>query len=367
MDANSIVHDEWGPQYVVNVYDPKVGMNGFVVLDNLSLGPGKGGIRMTPYVTLSEDFRLARTMTWKCALAELPFGGAKGAILLPKGADAAIKEKIFRSYAKAVKSLSPSMWIAAPDVNVGENEMRIFANENGLESCTGKPTDMGGLPHELGSTGFGAFHSGAVAIEHAGMDMKDVTIAVEGFGNVGSFVTKYFLEAGAKVVAVSDSKGVIYDESGLDYEKLREAKDSTGAVKNCAGGRVLPNEELFSLPVDVLVPSALSDSITADNWNSIKAKIVVEAANIPTTPEIERMLFEKGVLVVPDFVANAGGVISSYIEHIGGDADVMFKEVESRTRKNTRLVLERSDSEGLLPRDSGMKIAKERVSKGNSS
>lgn len=361
---NKITYDEFGPEIVLDLYDAKTKMRGFVCIDNTARGPGKGGIRMTPTVTLYEDFRLARTMTWKCALAELPFGGAKGAIVFPQGTDIKTKEQLVRAYARAAKVVAPKIWVAAPDVNTGEQEMRWFAEENGsLQSCTGKPTDMGGIPHELGSTGFGVYHATLVALAHAGMDVKGSTVAVEGFGNVASFAVKYLSEAGAKVVAVSDSKGMVYSKDGLDFEKLSKVKKETGAVANYKPGEAMPNNRLFGLPVDVLIPAALGDVITENNWKDVKAKIVVEGANIPIKPEIENKLSDKGVLVVPDFVANAGGVISSYVEYIGGNAERMFKEVEARIKKNTKLVLEKAKKEGKYPRDAALEIAKERVRK----
>ena len=184
---SKIPYDEFGPETVLDLYDPKTKMRGFVVIDNTALGPGKGGIRMTPTVTVYEDFRLARTMTWKCAMAELPFGGAKGAIVFPPEMRKK-KEKLMRAYARMTKIVAPDMWVAAPDINTGENEMRWFAEENGsMKSCTGKPADMGGIPHELGSTGFGVYHATLVALKQRGLDVEGMTFAVEGFGNVGSF------------------------------------------------------------------------------------------------------------------------------------------------------------------------------------
>jgi glutamate dehydrogenase/leucine dehydrogenase len=227
---------------------------------------------------------------------------------------------------------------------------------------------MGGIPHELGSTGFGVYHAALVALEHAGISVKGATFAVEGFGNVGSFAAKFLTEAGARLVAASDSKGVMYDKDGIDFEKLRKVKDETGAVKNYAGkfksGEALPGEKIFGLPVDVLIPAALPDVINEENWRSVKARIIVEGANIPMREEIEKRLRDsKGVLVVPDFVANAGGVVSSYVEYAGGDAERMFKEVEARIKKNTKLVLEKAKEKNICPRDAALEIAKERVRK----
>lgn len=359
-----IEHDEFGPEKILEVYDPKTKTHGFVVIDNTSRGPGKGGIRMTPTVSAEEVFRLARIMTWKTAMADLPFGGAKSGIVGGKMNDNE-KERVIKSFSKAIKSVCPSLYIAAPDVNTGEKEMRWFAEANGsMKSCTGKPKDIGGIPHELGSTGWGAYHSTLVALKFAGIDVKKARIAIEGFGNVGMFSAKFLSEnAKAKVVAVSDSKGTIYNENGLIFSKLKEVKEKTGTVTNYSPGKVLKDEQLFELPVDVIIPAALPDSINEKNWNKIKAKIIVEAGNIPMTLEIEDRLFKKGIMIVPDFVANAGGVISSYIEYIGGDEKKVFPLIEEKIKNNTQMTLDRAERENASPRAAAEKIAEDRVRK----
>jgi glutamate dehydrogenase (NAD(P)+) len=357
--------DEWGPEKVIETYDPRVGMKGILVIDNTALGPGKGGIRMTPTVNVEEVFKLARVMTWKCALAELPFGGAKsGVIADPKKISKEEKLGLIRAFSNALKPVCPSMYVAAPDINTAEEEMAVFAEENGsMKACTGKPKEMGGIPHELGSTGFGVFHSTLVALEHLGLSVEGITFAVEGFGNVGSFACKYLTERKAKLIAVSDSKGTLYNPDGIDFEKLFNVKRETGSVINYEPGEVLSNEKLFELPVDVLIPAAIPDVITEKNVDEVKAKLIVEGSNIPIPHEVEKILYEKGVLVVPDFVANAGGVISSYIEYIGGTPEDMFRLVEEKIKKNTRIVLERSKEKGTDPRSAALEVAQERVRK----
>lgn len=364
-----VVFDEFGPEKILEVYDPKTKMHGFVVIDNTALGPGKGGIRMRPDVTIDEVAKLARTMTWKCALADLPFGGAKSGIVADdRKLTKTEKKEIVQAFARALKPVCPSLYIAAPDMNMAEEEMRWFAEANGdWRSCTGKPADMCigknkcGIPHEYGSTGFGVYIATLVACEHLGLDPKELTYAVEGFGNVGSFVVKFLTEFGAKVVAVSDSKGCIYNKNGLDFDKLIEIKKKTGSVINYGEGETKRCEDLFRLDVNVLIPAAVANSINENNVDDIKAKIIVEGSNIPATPEIEERLHKRGVLVIPDFVANAGGVISSYAEYIGGTPKDMFKLVEEKIRKNTKLVLEHSQKEKVKPRDAAMEIAVERV------
>ncbi len=368
--------DEFGPEKVIEVYDSSVGLKGVLVIDNTARGPGKGGIRMTPTVDVEEVFRLARTMTWKCALADLPFGGAKSGIIAnPKKLSKDQKKAIVQSFARALKPLSPRHYIAAPDVNTAEEEMKWYAEANGSwKSCTGKPANVCmkifgkegekcGIPHEFGSTGFGVAHATAIAVQHRDMDINSASVAIEGFGNVGSFAAEYLKKFSANIVAVSDSKGTIYNENGLDIKNLEDVKKSTGSVINYKPGKVLKNEELFSLTVDILIPSALPDSINKGNVNSIKAKIVVEGANIPMTAEIESELHKRGTLVVPDFVANAGGVISSYAEYRGYNPKDMFALVERKIKKNVKLILEKSKKERTKPRDAAMEIAVQRVRK----
>jgi glutamate dehydrogenase (NAD(P)+) len=362
--------DEWGPEKIVQVYDPSVQMKGMLVIDNTALGPGKGGIRMTPTVDVEEVFRLARTMTWKCALAELPFGGAKSGIVAdPRKISRDEKMNMVRAFAIALRPLSPSQYIAAPDINTSEEEMAVYALANGaLNSCTGKPANMCvkpgercGIPHEYGSTGYGVFHAIKTAAEYVGIDLKGAKVAIDGFGNVGSFLAKYLWEFGAKLVAISDSKGCIYSPDGLEYEKLKMVKAETNSVINYSPGQVLKNEELFKLPVDILVPASIPDVINERNVDDIQAKIIVEAGNIPATPETEEKLHERGVLVVPDFVANAGGVISSYVEYIGQNPERVFDVVAERIVKNTRLVLQEAKKDGVPLRVSALKIAQKRV------
>ncbi len=355
-----IIFDEWGPEKILEIYDPKTGMRGFTAIHSTALGPAKGGIRMEPDVTKEEVFGLARAMSWKCALADLPFGGGKSGIIADPKAEN--KQEIVAAFARAIKEVCPSQYVAAPDMNMGEKEMATFANTNGdMKSITGKPLSMGGLPHELGSTGFGVYLSTLVALKHKDIDVKGATIAIEGFGNVGQFTAKFLAEKGAKIIAVSDSKGTVYNENGFDVEKLIEIKNTTRAVGNYPLCKKKTTQELFEIEVDVLVPGARPDVITEKNIDKIKAKIVVEAANIPMTEVMELRLHDKGILVIPDFVANAGGVISSYVEYNGGDNDKAFKMIEEKINTNTELVLKYAEEKNIIPREAALEIAKERM------
>jgi glutamate dehydrogenase (NAD(P)+) len=355
--------DEFGPEKIVEVYNAKVGMHGFVVLDNKSLGPCKGGIRMTPSVTIDEVARLARAMTWKCALADLPFGGGKAGIVADdRQISPKKKGEIVKAFAKAIKEVSPNEYIAAPDMNMAKEEIKIYVQANGSKkSATGKPASMGGLPHELGSTGFGVFQAGKLAAEHLNMNIKGATVAVEGLGNVGGFAAEFFSKAGAIVVGISDSKGLIYNAKGLDVKKVEAVKKKTRSVINYKPGKVLPNKDVISLPVDILITAAVPDLIKVHDVPKVKAQLILEGSNIPMTPEVEQKLHDKKKLVIPDFVANAGGVISSYAEYIGKDKNYMFKLLEEKITRNTQAVLDLMKKRECKPRDAALEIAKDRV------
>jgi len=361
--------DDIGPEKVIEVYDASTGMKGFLVIDNTALGPAKGGIRMTPTVNVKEVFRLARAMTLKNALAGLPFGGGKSGIIYNKDTDSDKKEDFLKAFAHSLKNLVPSEYIAGPDISSTEKDMEIFAKAHGnFNSATGKPLNfckvikgkkVCGLPHELGSTGLGVAHSTLIALKHAGIPVNGAKIAIEGFGNVGSFTFKNLEEAGAKIVAISDSKGCLYNEQGLNFKEIEKVKSEKGTV-TAGKGRILPGHKLFELPVDVLIPGAMPDVINRSNMNSVQAKIIVEAANIPIPFDVEEEL-AKRILIVPDFVANAGGVISSYAEYLGKDQNYMFKLVKEKISKNTELVLKTSKELSISPRKAANKIAVDRV------
>ena len=360
-----IEFDEFGPSKIIEVYNPKIGMRGFVVIDSTALGPGKGGIRMTPNVTPFEVFKLARAMTWKNALADLPFGGAKSGIIADdKKISEQKKKEIVEAFAEEMKIVAPKFYVAAPDMNMGEKEMGWFVEKIGnKKAATGKSKKLGGLPHELGSTGFGVYHAVLVALKHLGKDIKNITFAVEGFGNVGWFAAKYLSEKGARFVAVSDSKGVAYNKKGLDFHTVAKVKKKEKTVTKYKDCKVLPSHEIISVDADVLITAAIPDLIKISDVDSVKAKLIVEGSNIPMTIDVEKMFHKKRVLVIPDFVANAGGVISSYVEYIGGDEEKMWKMVEDKIVKNTDRVLKDATKNKIAPRVAALRIAKERVRK----
>jgi glutamate dehydrogenase/leucine dehydrogenase len=370
---NQILKDELGPEYLIEVYDPRIGMEGFLVIDNTVLGPGKGGIRMTPNVTLEEIFRLARVMTFKNALAELSFGGAKAGILW-KGGPVELKKNFIQNFARAIKIFTPKKYIAGPDVGTGEKEMQWFVEATGnWRSATGKPENLCleiygkpgerkcGIPHEFGSTGFGVAQATKVVAELAGLDIKNAKIAIHGFGNVGTFTWKFLTQMGAKVVALADLSATIFEKDGFEQGVLERIIGNKKPLSEYKKGERILAEEFWSLPVDILIPASVTDVINEKNKDKIKAKIIVEAGNIPMSEKIEEELFKKGILILPDFVANAGGVISSYSEYRGYHPKRMFETVEKKITRNTRIVLKESLRKNKNPREVAIEIAKKRI------
>ncbi len=354
-----LTKDKYGPERIVEVYDSNTGMEGVLVVDNTARGPGKGGIRFVRDITKEEVAGLARAMTWKNALAELPFGGAKAGIKAKEGID---KKKAIKAFARLLKPYLGTVYIAGPDMYMGEKEMAIVAYEAGFNAVTGKPSTLGGLPHELGSTGFGVAKAIEEMIKVLGLD-KNLSVAIEGFGNVGTFTMKFLTEMGLNVVAVSDSKGFVYNSKGLDYNELMKVKKEKGRVDAYANAekKGMP-KELFELEVDILIPGARPHVINEGNVDKIKAKYIVEAANIPATEEIEDKLAKKGTYILPDFLVNAGGVISSYAELLHYTPEKMFELVEYKIRRNTRKVLELGLEKGERNmRKPALTIAKQRV------
>jgi len=358
-----VTYDEFGPEKILSISNARTGVRGFVVIDNTALGPGKGGIRMTPTVSVEEAARLARAMTWKCALADIPFGGAKSGIIADsKRVSLAKKEILVRSFSEALRPVCPDLYIAAPDMSMGEREMAWFADTNGNpRACTGQPLDRGGLPHELGSTGFGVSLAARIAVESRGGRIEGSTVAVEGFGNVGLYAARFLRESGAVLVAVSDSGGMIHDPHGFDPEGLLETKRLTGSVARHAGAVAGCCDDILEVPADCLITAAVPDLIRMGDLDRMNFKIIVEGSNIPMTTEIEEMCYRKDILVVPDIVANAGGVISSFVELEKGGKDRMFAMIEEKIVQNTKRVIQESIRRKVSPRTAAGEIARARV------
>ena len=360
-----IVKDKFGPEYLIEVYDPKIKMQGFLVLDNLALGPGKGGIRMTKNVNLEEVSRLARVMTLKNAIAGLPFGGAKAGIVWQGGSDS-VKKKFIQSFAEKISPFCPKYFIAGPDVNTGEKEMEWFVRATGnLKTATGKPKKLKGLPHELGSTGLGVAIATKIVVENLGIDIQGAKIAIHGFGNVGTFAYKFLNEMGAEIVALADATSTIYEKDGFDKKIIRKMinRKKPLPLKEYPKGKKISPDDFWDLDVDILIPASVTDVINEKNKDKIKAKVIIEAGNIPMSEKIEEEFFEKGLFVLPDFVANAGGVISSYCEWKGYNEKKMFEIVKEKISQNTELVVKESLRQKQNPRKVAIEITKQRIKK----
>lgn len=358
-----IEFDSFGPEKIIEVYNSKIGMHGFVVIDNTAFGPGKGGIRMTPSVSVEEVSKLARAMTYKCALAELPFGGAKSGIIADsRKLTKEKKRELIETFAQSLKIIVPELYIAGPDIATTMEEMKVFSQAIGSpKACTGKPVEIGGIPHEIGSTGYGVFLAAKQACEFLKMDLKGKKVAIEGYGNVGSFAGKFLSQAGAILTDISDIEGLAHKDDGFDHEILLQTIEKTGSVINYNGAKISSNDEIVNADVDIFITAAIPNRIKINDVDNIKAKLIVEGSNIPATIQVEEMLHKRGILVVPDFLANAGGVISSYVEYIGGSEKDVFPLIEKIITKNTTIVLEESKKTNKIPREIALEIAKGRV------
>ena len=349
-------------------------MKGVLVIDNTATGPGKGGIRFADSVTPSEVFQLARTMTWKCASAGLPFGGAKGGIIA--NPNEVNKVEWMKSFAKMIKPYCPSQYIAATDIGTTELDMAVFAHEIGdMHACTGKPQELGGIPHELGTTGYGVSVALRTTIDFfkeikrrevktskslaslcndIDTKNKELNVVIQGFGNVGSFTAKFLDDINIKVIGVSDVSGFLYHSEGLNIPQLMNDMRDKGKLSDLSENQekhnynILDKDEIFEVDSDIFIPAALTGVInenTASKLLDHHVKIIVEAANIPTTPTADEYLIDNGILIIPDFLANAGGVIGSFVEYQGRTEKEAFDLIQYKIINNVRNALYNSVQE----------------------
>ncbi|MFC2060994.1 Glu/Leu/Phe/Val dehydrogenase [Elusimicrobiota bacterium] len=310
---------------------------GFRVQHNTDRGPCKGGIRFHENVDIDKITALAMLMTWKCALVNIPYGGAKGGVICdPEKLSERELERLTRRYTSEIGIIiGPDKDIPAPDINTNPKIMGWIMDTFSVNAgypvpgvVTGKPLSVGGSKGRLGATGRGVAHITEQVGKYKNIDMEKAEIVIQGFGNVGSYCTSILAEQGRKIIAVSDIKGGVYNRSGLDITKLTKHIKKNKYVKDFPGAKNIDNKNLLELKCDILIPAALEAQITSSNANRIKAKIIVEAANGPTTPEADIILNKKGVTVVPDILANAGGVTVSYFEWVQSIQSYFWKENE---------------------------------------
>jgi glutamate dehydrogenase (NAD(P)+) len=319
---------------------------GYRVQYNVTLGPAKGGIRYHPDVTLDEVTTLAAWMTWKCAVAQLPFGGGKGGVICdPTKMSKRELEALTRRYtAEIIDAIGPDKDVPAPDVNTNEQIMAwisdtysMHVGHSSTSVVTGKPVEMGGSLGRREATGRGVMIVARESAKHLGFELTGSRVAIQGFGNVGSIGADLMAQQGAKIIGVTDWKGGVQNDKGLDISKLIAHVAKHRTVAGFEGGDPLGQKDVFKLDADILVPAALEKQITEDNVNDIKAKLIVEGANGPTTPEAHKILHQRGVFVVPDILANAGGVSVSYFEWVQDRHGYFWTEKEVNERLEAKM------------------------------
>ncbi|WP_432563905.1 Glu/Leu/Phe/Val family dehydrogenase [Kineococcus sp. SYSU DK003] len=360
--------DDWGPEKVVTVADPRIGMRGVLVIDNSARGLGKGGTRMSPTLTIAEVSRLARVMTWKWAAVDIGFGGAKAGVRFdPSHPD---KELVLRRFVRALSNEVPSEYVFGLDMGLTEHDAAVIADElRDPRSAVGTPCEIGGVPYDQwGVTGHGVAQSAAAAVGWNGGQIAGSAVVVQGFGAVGAAAAQRLDELGARVVAVSTSVGAVHDPDGLDVAALTALRRAHGDhLVEHLGGPVLPAGAELLLDCDVLVPAATQDVVDEDLAHLLKASVVVEGANLPVTRPAQDVLRERGVLVVPDFIANAGGVIAAaFAMDAQGtvfpvERASVLQAVSQRLEAGTLSVLEAAARQGGTTHEAARRIAQARV------
>lgn len=349
---------------------------GYRVQHNISRGPGKGGLRYSSSVDIDEVRALAMWMTWKCAVVDVPYGGAKGGVTIdPRQHSMQELERVTRRYTSEIMPIiGPERDIMAPDIGTNEQTMAWVMDTYSVSQgytipgvTTGKPVAVGGSLGRATATSRGVVHAAAAALGDAGVQLSEVSAAVQGFGKVGSHAARFLHDAGTRVVAVSDETGGVFRSDGLDIAKLFRHVELTGHVVGFDGGDPIDNTELLALDVDVLVPAAVEGVLDAETAVNVKARWVVEGANGPTTSEGDRILGERGVVVVPDILANAGGVVVSYFEWVQANQAYWWTEREIEDRLEHRMITAHravaalAQAESISLRDAALTIGVRRV------
>jgi glutamate dehydrogenase/leucine dehydrogenase len=350
--------DDLGPQSIVHIATPSAGLRAIVVIDNVAAGPAIGGARMAPDVSVEECVRLARAMTFKNAAAGLAHGGAKSVIFADPSMPAYDKERVMRAFAGAIVDIRG--YIAGPDMGTDESCMAWVHDETGR--AVGLPRELGGIPlDEIGATGFGIAIAAEVAQEFCDIRLEGARVAIQGFGAVGRHAARRLAERGAILVAAVDSRSTVTHPAGIDVDALIETKKATGQLAAHPGVTRLDRDAIVSADCDVWIPAARPDVLTADNAREVKAGLVLQGANIPATPEAEDILHRRGILSVPDFIANAGGVICAAVEYYNGSETTAFSAIEEKVLRNTREVLAKARASGTRPRQAAVEMARARI------
>jgi len=350
--------DELGPAKIIHLHEPRVGLRAILVVDNVATGPSIGGLRMASDVSLDECVRLARAMTLKNAAAGLPHGGGKSVIFGDPGMPQDQKERLLRTMASALRQEED--YIFGPDMGTNEQCMAWVLDEIGR--AVGLPRELGGIPlDEIGATGWGVTHAAEIAAQHCDLALDGARIVVQGFGAVGKHAARFLTQRGAILVAASDSRGAIHDDGGLDVSALIKIKDEGGSVIDHGSGQKLDRDAVIDIDCEIWIPAARPDVINNENVTKLRTRMVIAGANIPSTPGAERYLHEHGVICVPDFIANAGGVICAAMEYQGATETAAMASIEEKIRRNTETVLDRARDHNVLPREAATALATERV------
>jgi glutamate dehydrogenase/leucine dehydrogenase len=350
--------DALGPAKIVHIHEPKSGLKAILAVDNVACGPSIGGIRMAPDVSAMEAFRLARAMTLKNSAAGLPHGGGKAVIFGDPKMSPHEKERLIRSFAGAIRDIRE--YIPGPDMGTDERCMAWIKDEIGR--AVGLPPEIGGIPlDEIGATGFGLKVSVGAAREFCDLKIAGARVVVQGYGSVGKHAARFLAEEGAVLIAAADSRGTIFNPRGIEVRRLTALKDSGKSVVDYPEGEKLDRDAVIDVECDIWIPAARPDVVHKGNVGRLKTKLVPQGANIPFTLEAERHLHEKGTLIIPDFIANAGGVICASVEYHGGTEALAFQVIEEKIRRNTAQVLEHARKTASLPRQAAVALAEQRV------
>jgi glutamate dehydrogenase (NAD(P)+) len=350
--------NDLGPTKITHIHEPSIGLKGVLVVDNVAKGPSIGGLRMAPDVSTEECVRLARAMSMKNAAAGIPHGGGKSVLYGDPKMEKKKKESLIRAFACALRD--ENEYIFAPDMGTDEECMAWIKDEVGR--VVGLPRELGGIPlDELGATGWGISHVADVAVKECDFELAGARLVIQGFGAVGKHSARFLGEKGTVLVGACDSKGGIYNPKGLDVDGLIELKKEGKSVSEYPDGESITRDAVIDIECDIWIPAARPDVIHKDNVHRLKTRLIISGANIPITAEAEKILHEKGILNVPDFIANSGGVICVAMEYKRVPRSIAFKAIAEKVTENTELVLSEAKSKGILPREAAVRFATERL------
>jgi len=360
MDELTRFADEFGPTKILHVYEPRSGLKAILVVDNVAAGPSVGGIRMAEDVSVEECFRLARAMTMKNVAAGLPHGGGKVVVHGDPKMPRDKKETLIRALACSLRDIHE--YILAPDMGTNEECMAWIKDE--VNRVVGLPTELGGIPlDEIGATGWGLFHAIDVAAERCGFAVKGAKFVIQGFGAVGKHTAAFLAQHGAVMVGVADTGGAIVNQNGIDIEELIALKRVKKSVTSYHKAETIDPAELLAVACDVWIPAARPDIINDQNVAMMNTRMVAQGANIPCTSGAEQYLHEHGILCLPDYIANAGGVICAATEYQGMTQSQAMSRIEETLRRNTSHILTRAQEEKSTPRAAADAFARNRLKK----